>query len=103
MMAFPFDGAVIAVWNAGDTLDNITGVIGSFNVSTYMPGIEFSTFLILLYSLIFMIILVILDIIYVAYSFSKKKFEFTWPLVLLAKIVPLFVTVLFLPIMETLL
>lgn len=45
----------------------------------------------------------ILDIIYVAYSFSKKKFKFTWPLVYLAKIVPLIVTVMFLPIMETLL
>lgn len=39
MMAFPFDGAVIAVWNAGDTLENITGIFGQLNVSTYIPGI----------------------------------------------------------------
>lgn len=63
----------------------------------------FSTFLIMLYLLIFIIILVILDIIYVSYSFSKKKFKFTWPLEFLAKVVPLCVTVFFLPIMETLL
>lgn len=57
----------------------------------------------MLYSLIFLIILVIIDIIYVSYSFSKKKFKYTWPLVFLAKVVPLCVTVFFLPIMETLL
>ena len=50
-----------------------------------------------------LIILLIVDIIYVSYSFNKKKFKFTLPLVLLAHIVPLFVTILFIPIMEFLL
>ena len=68
-----------------------------------MPGVGFVSFLLMLYSLIFLLILVILDIVYVAYSFSKKKFSFTWPLVFLGKIVPIIVTVMFLPIMETLL
>lgn len=103
MMSFPFDDVVINVWNADKTLDNITGIFNKINVSTYIPGVGFDTFLILMYSLITLIILVILDIVYVAYSFSKKKFSFTWPLVFLAKIVPLIVTVMFLPIMETLL
>jgi hypothetical protein len=70
---------------------------------SYIPGVSYNTFLIMLYGLIFLIILVILDIIYVSYSFSKKRFKFTWPLVILAKLVPLFVTVFFLPITETLL
>ena len=103
MMAFPFSDVVINVWNADETLSNITGIFNMINVSTYIPGVGIDTFLILMYSLIFLIILVILDIVYVAYSFSKKKFSFTWPLVFLAKIVPLIVTVMFLPIMETLL
>jgi len=72
-------------------------------MSSYLPGVSFDMFLVLLYLLIFLIVLVILDIIYVSYSFSKKKFRFTWPLVLLAQIVPLFVTVFFLPMTETLL
>lgn len=103
MMAFPFSSVVINVWNAGDTLNSITTLFNKFNVSTYIPGVGFDTFLILMYSLIFLIIIVICDIVYVAYSFSKKRFRFTWPLVFLAKIVPLIVTVMFLPIMETLL
>ena len=103
MMAFPFEDDVIEAWSSGDTMDSIRGIVDKISVSAYIPGIEFDTFLILLYTLIFLIITVILDIIYVAYSFSKKKFKFTWPLVYLAKIVPLIVTVMFLPIMETLL
>lgn len=103
MLAFPFDASIIAVWNGGDTLEKVFQIFSRFNISTYLPGVSFDTFLILLYALILLIILVLLDIIYVSYSFSKKKFRFTWPLVILAQLVPLFVTILFLPITETLL
>lgn len=103
MMAFPFNSAVIVAWNAKDTLNGITNFFNNFNVSTYIPGVGFSTFLVLLYSLIVLIVIVLCDICYVAYSFSKKKFTFTFPLIFMAKVVPVFVTVLFLPIMETLL
>jgi len=68
-----------------------------------MPGINYNAFLGILYLIIFMIVLVILDIIYVSYSFNRKKFRFTLPLVLLAHIVPLFVTLLFIPVTEFLL
>jgi hypothetical protein len=103
MLAFPFNTAVLAVWNGGATLNNISMLLGKFNLNSYLPGISFTTFLLMLYFLIALIVLVILDIIYVSYSFSKKKFKFTFPLVFLAQIVPLFVTVFFLPITETLL
>ena len=43
-----------------------------------------------------------LDILYVSYSFSRKKFAYTWPLDLLKSLVGLLVTVFFLPITETL-
>lgn len=68
-----------------------------------MPSLNYNAFLVCLYLLIFLIILVIVDIVYVSYSFTKKKFSFTLPLVLLAQIVPLFVTFLFIPIVELLL
>lgn len=98
MLAFPFDASVIAVWNGGETLDNVSDLISRLNISTYLPGVSFETFLVLLYALILLIILVLVDIIYVSYSFSRKKFRFTWPLVILAQLVPLFVTIFFLPI-----
>lgn len=46
--------------------------------------------------------LIILDIIYVSYSFSQKRFRFLWPLFVLRSVTSLVVTVLFLPITETL-
>jgi uncharacterized SAM-binding protein YcdF (DUF218 family) len=98
MLTFPFNPVVLAVWN-NNTLDGVTNFFKNFNVSSYLPGVDFSTFIILLYALIFLIILVICDIIYVAYSFSKKKFRFTFPLIFMAKVVPIIVTVMFLPIM----
>jgi hypothetical protein len=99
MMAFPFASVVIDVWGAADTLNGVTNFFTRFNVSTYLPGVSFDTFLALMYTLIFLIIVVITDIVYVAYSFSKKRFTFTFPLIFMAKVVPIFVTVLFLPIM----
>jgi hypothetical protein len=103
ILAFPFNPLVIAAWNGGQSLNALSNFFNQFNIGSYLPGAPFSAFLAMLYGLIFMILLVILDIVYVSYSFSKKKFKFTFPLIFLAQIVPLFVTVLFLPITETLL
>ena len=98
MFAFPFSSNVINVWNANQTLQffNFANI---FNIFSYIPGISFSSYMVGLYALVFLIIFVMCDVVYVAYSFSQKRFKFTWPLILLAKIVPLIVTVLFQPIM----
>lgn len=102
-MAFLFNSLVIEAWNGGSSLSSLAGFFNQFSISTYLPGAPFGAFLAMLYGLIFIILLIIVDIVYVSYSFSKKKFRFTFPLVILAQVVPLFVTVLFLPITETLL
>lgn len=98
IMAFPFKEIVLSAWNGGDSLNSLAIFFGQFNISTYLPGAPFSAFLAMLYILIVIILLIIVDIVYVSYSFTRKKFRFTFPLVILAQIVPLFVTVLFLPI-----
>lgn len=103
MLAFPFDDSIMAAWNGGETLSQVSTLFSKLNIMSYLPGVSFNAFLILLYGLIVLIILVLIDIIYVSYSFSKKRFRFTWPLIILAKLVPLFVTIFFLPITETLL
>ena len=97
-MAFPFSGLVLDAWNGGDTLTSLTSFFNKFNISSYLPNAPFAAFLFILYTLVFIILLIVIDIIYVSYSFTKKKFQFTFPLIILAQIVPLFVTVLFLPI-----
>jgi hypothetical protein len=104
MMQFPFNFTIIMVWNGGETLNNIFNLLSAvLSINTLMPGINYTAFLIFLYLVIFSIVLIIIDIVYVSYSFTKKKFRFTLPLVLLAQIVPLFVTFLFIPVFEILL
>lgn len=103
IMAFPFHAVVIEGWNGGESLSGLARFFKQFSIGSYLPGAPFSAFLVVLYGLIFIILLIIVDIVYVSYSFSKKKFRFTFPLVVLAQVVPLFVTVLFLPITEVLL
>lgn len=103
MFEFPFNEAVQDGWNGGETLERISSFVGVFNIVSYLPAVGFNTFLAELYALILGIIVIIADIVYVSYSFSKKRFRFTWPLVILGQIVPLFVTVFFIPITEILL
>ena len=104
MIQFPFTLTILMVWNGGDTLNNIFNFATNIlQINALMPQLNYSLFIAFLYLIIFMILLVIIDIIYVSYSFNKKKFKFTLPLVLLAYIVPYFVTFLFIPITELLL
>jgi hypothetical protein len=45
-----------------------------------MPRINYVTFVMSIYFLDFLVLLIIIDIAYVSYSFSQKKFAVTWPL-----------------------
>lgn len=106
MIAFPFNGVVLGVWNyKSPNLVLISHIIVNYLLSLSSVAFSFSytVFLIAVYTTNLVIILLILDVIYVSYSFSQKKFKFTFPLVLLAHIVPMFVTFLFLPFLEMLL
>ncbi len=67
-----------------------------------MPSVNYETFIVSVYMLLLVILLIILDIIYVSYSFSRKRFAFMWPLYVLRSVASLVVTVLFLPITELL-
>ena len=57
-------------------------------------------YVILYYVFILLVILVMLDIAYVAYSFTKKKFAYLWPLKLPRSVCSLIITVLFMPLFE---
>lgn len=65
--------------------------------------ISYLNFIISVYFMDFLILLILLDIIYVGYSFSRKRFAAMWPLQILRSVAAFVVTVLFLPITETLL
>ena len=91
------------LWKASGFLNLVFDIFAIFNLSKYMPRINYSMYIASIYVMDFIILLIILDVLFVSYSFSKKKFSIMWPLDLLRSVASLFVTVFFLPITETLL
>ena len=65
-------------------------------VDTLFNYIDYTTFVVIFYIAILMVLLVIIDIFYVSYSFQQKKFKYVWPLKLLRTFCGLLVTVFFL-------
>lgn len=71
-----------------------------FQFDTLYSYVDYTTFQVIFYFGILVVMLVILDIIYVSYSFQQKKFKYVWPLKLLRSVCSLLVTVLFLNFLE---
>lgn len=71
-----------------------------FQFDTLYSFVDYTTFLVIFYAGILLVILVIVDIIYVSYSFQQKKFKYVWPLKVLRSVCSLLVTVLFLNFLE---
>ncbi|KAL4460691.1 hypothetical protein ABPG72_017167 [Tetrahymena utriculariae] len=102
MHSFPFHAKLQHIWKATTFLKIIFEIFNVFQIKNYMPHINFTTYIMGIYFLDFIILLIILDILYVSYSFSQKKFSITWPLKILNQVTSYFVTVFFLPITENL-
>jgi hypothetical protein len=71
---------VKGVWKATDFLSIVFDIFEIFNLKKYLPNINYSSYLMSIYFLNIIVLLLIIDIVYVAYSFSQKKFSVTWPL-----------------------
>ncbi|CAD8148889.1 unnamed protein product [Paramecium pentaurelia] len=102
MHQFPFYVTIYYLWKQDTFMEFITLVQNLFQISNYIPSLTYESLLMTVYILLFFILLIILDIIYVSYSFSRNRFYWLWPLLLLKKITSFVVTVGFLPITETL-
>lgn len=103
MHAFPFYKKVYQFWKADQFITFVIDFFNYFQLQTYAPSINYGTYIISVYLMNFLVLLVILDILYVSYSFSQKRFSATWPLEILRSVASLLVTVFFLPITEVLL
>lgn len=101
MLQFIFHQKIQKTWKADGVLQSIFQIFGFFAVAQYFSGtFTLTLYLVIFYTCIIGIVLTVLNIIYVSYSFSKKKFGMLWPLKLLRNVVGLGVTVFFLPITE---
>jgi len=88
-MAFP--------WKSDTVLNYLQTFLEFFHVQTWLAKLDFTSYLVIFYLCLSIVCLVILDVFYVSYSFSKKKFAFVWPMQALRTVCGLFVTVLYLP------
>ncbi len=100
LMAFPFSGDAQFPWKASSIYDSLVSVIEIFQIVKYLSDFPWYTYLIVFYMGIMLVVLVILDIVYVLYSISRKKFTFIWPLKALTGFCSIFLTVLFLPLLS---
>lgn len=57
-------------------------------------------YVVVFYISIFLVILTMIDVLYVSYAISKKKFSYLWPIRALRSVCGLFVTALFQPLTE---
>ena len=84
-------------WKSESVLNYVQTFLEFFHVSTWYGRLDITAFLVIFYICLSIVVLVILDVFYVSYSFSQKKFAFVWPMQALRTVCGLFVTVLFLP------
>lgn len=103
MHEFIFNDKINSVWKADEVLTKIFDIISFFEISQYFgSAFNWGIYIVTFYACIIGILLVVIDIFYVAYSFKRKRFTMLWPLHLLRNVVDLIVSVFFLPITEIL-
>lgn len=103
ILNFVFNDKINHLWNSTDLFQSVLRIFAFFDMSKFYGGvITWKVYVFFFYILIFTILFIIVDIIYVSYSFKRKKFTAIWPLMILRNFVNLAVTILFLFITETL-
>lgn len=101
---FIFNMKVRSIWRSSEVFSSIIKIVMFFNITDQFGNIVTKpVYLTQFYFLVAIIFLIVLDIIYVSISFKRKKFNAIWPLTILRNFVNIAVTVLFQPIVETLL
>ena len=66
----------------------------------YLTGVSSSVYLTVFYLCVLLVTLMIINIVYVSYSFSRNFFTVTWPLYVLRHVAKAIVTIFFMPLQE---
>ena len=82
-------------WGQDDIVFYLQWVFNIFQLSTLYGYITYTTYIVFFYIGILVVILILIDIAYVSYSFQQKKFKYVWPLKLLRSVCAFLVTVFF--------
>ena len=86
-------------WKSNSVVNYVQTFLEFFHVTTWYARLDFyiNAYLVIFYLCLAVVCLVSLDVFYVSYSFTQKKFALVWPMQALRTVCGLFVTVLFLP------
>lgn len=74
--------------------------MGYLHLFTYLQKADWGIYVIVFYVCLALCVVTILNIFYVNYSFGNKKTSFTWPLYTLKSLMSIFLSVLYIPILE---
>lgn len=99
-LQFPFNNCLIPLWDYSTIASEINNVIEYINIVHYLSGQSTLVYLCIFYFFVVSVSAVIANIFYVSYSFNRKYFTQTWPLIVLRNVAKTFVTILFMPILE---
>lgn len=96
-MIFTFQPMMINLWGNDKIADWISTFFHIPNIVHYINDSSEAAYLAVLYSFIFLVLIVIVNAFYVYYCFRRKYFTYTWPLYVLKSIARIICTVLFFP------
>jgi len=99
MLQSLFPTGISFPWKAGFIETVFDQIAHFFEIERWMISIGLTLYLVIYYVCIFLVFLIIIDIVYVSYSFSKKRFLFMWPLTILRYVCSLIITFLFMPLL----
>lgn len=99
-LQFPFNSSLLHYWDNNPIAQKIVNVVSYLDIVYYLENKEPTVYLLVYYFFVVLVSLVIVNIAYVSYSFSRRYFTHTWPLYVLSKTAKIFITILFIPIIS---
>jgi hypothetical protein len=77
----------------------VSEIFNTFRIVYWLEKVSFDVYIIIYYVCIFLIFVVIIDFIYVAYSYNQRKFAFIWPIQLLKLACIIMTTIIYIPLL----
>jgi len=100
LMIFPFHDTIKDTWDSDDVTKVLHSIFNYFNIVSYLDDTNWDLYIIFFYIGIVLVAIMVIDALYVSYAFSRKRYSFTWPIIILRYMGTLFMTVLYLPFLD---
>ena len=68
------------VWKAKEIIRYVASFFSTFRLVYWLERVSWDVYIIIYYVSIFLLFLILIDFIYVAYCYKQRKFPFLWPI-----------------------